>query len=87
MGVGMSEQKRVIDLVESRGEFLKLEDGFLYFDPRGSGALAAHHLRWIADELDRRNAGHQKKLDEYFSSRDPIEPACVTESVFNNSRR
>jgi hypothetical protein len=60
---------KTADIVSERGEFATLEDGYVYFWPHmaavrhadgsytgGGGAIAAHELRAIADELDRRNA-------------------------------
>lgn len=36
-------------------EFVTFEDGFVYYWPSCEGGYTAHHLREIADELDRRN--------------------------------
>lgn len=52
------ERQRVIELIDARQEFVQDVDGFIYFWPdskRAPGHMSAHHLRWIADELDRRN--------------------------------
>lgn len=61
--------KDVLTHVQERGEFVMLEDGYMYYGPKydahqhpdgswsgGGGVLAAHELRAIADELDKRNA-------------------------------
>ncbi len=40
-----------------RGDFVCGEDGYYVFWPKEvHGALAPHHLRWLADELDHMNA-------------------------------
>lgn len=50
------EQERVIVLAEGRKEFVQVESGDWAWWPSGEhGYLTAHQLRWIADELDRRN--------------------------------
>lgn len=51
------ELARVFTLMDQRREFVTDVDGYVYYWPDGSkhGHLAAHHLRAIADELDRRN--------------------------------
>ena len=60
------ERLRVLDVVEERGEFVTGGDGFVRFWPEASpfGHMEAHHLRWIADELDRRNSGWEKSVGE-----------------------
>lgn len=57
---------RIIKLADERGEFQALEDGFVYYWPSGGGAISAHQLRLLADELDRRNADWERQLSEYF---------------------
>lgn len=47
----------IVERSEDRGELVKLEDGFTYYDPQAmTGCLDAWSLRVIARELDRRNA-------------------------------
>lgn len=46
---------RLIAMADERGDFVTDVDGFIYWWPSGSGHHSSHHLRWIADELDRRN--------------------------------
>lgn len=62
-------RQRVIRTSDERGEFVTDVDGFIYWWPEGSssGHMASHHLRWIADEMDRRNEAWQKQMDEYFA--------------------
>lgn len=62
-------KERVIEICESRNEFVTDVDGFVYWWPDGYqfGHLASHHLRWLADELDRRNAPWQAVIDAEFS--------------------
>lgn len=44
-------------------------DGFQYYWPKDSqGHYAAHHLRAIADELDKRNAPWEAQIEEYFKN-------------------
>ena len=54
----MTSAERIIQIAEQRGEFAKLEDGYVYWWPSkdASGALSEDMLRALADELERRNA-------------------------------
>lgn len=47
----------IIEIAVKKEEFFLDVDGYFYWWPDGSpnGHLAAHHLRQLADELDRRN--------------------------------
>lgn len=57
----------IIKMIDKRGEFVYLEDGFLYYAPEGNkGCISAHELRTIADELDKRNKAWEEQIDEYF---------------------
>ena len=69
-------RQRIIRISDERKEFVTDVDGFVYWWPDGSpnGHLASHHLRWLADELDRRNEKWQKNIDDYFSANDKIHP-------------
>jgi Ca2+-binding EF-hand superfamily protein len=58
----------LIKKIDERGEFVYLEDGFLYYAPEGKGCISAHELRTIADELDKRNKAWEEQIDEYFRS-------------------
>ena len=46
-------------------------DGFYYYWPDGNGHYAPHHLREIADELDRMNEPWEKQIEEYFNNSKP----------------
>lgn len=66
------ERQRVIKVTDESGDFYRDVDGFFYFWPSevGKGHYSAHHLRWIADELDRRNAPWQAQIDKYFDEQE-----------------
>lgn len=57
--------KDIIELAEERGEFVKLEDGYVYWYPKG-GAISSYRLRAMADELDRRNADWDKTVEQMW---------------------
>lgn len=62
-----SDREKIIQFVQDHGEFVVVEDGSTVFWPRKiSGYLAAHVLRWIADELDKRNKPVLENIEEYF---------------------
>jgi hypothetical protein len=50
-----AELRLIADAAE-RNEFVVLECGVVHWCPQSPGAISSHQLRWIADELDRRNA-------------------------------
>lgn len=54
----------IIKMAEERGDFVKDVDGFVYYWPNSSkdGSYTAHHLRLLADELDRRNASWEARI-------------------------
>lgn len=64
--MGIDAQK-VIATAERRRDFVKLEDGYVYYWPCMSGAFSAWILRVIADELDRLNADWNKMVQEQNS--------------------
>lgn len=68
----------IIKKIDERGEFIYLEDGFLYYAPEGKGCISAHELRTIADELDKRNRAWEEQIDESFRSE--FEPRLWKES-------
>lgn len=51
----MADRDRIVSLIDARGEFFNLDDGYLYWEPTGNGAFSAADLRIIANELDKRN--------------------------------
>lgn len=60
---------RVVRLAHERGDLVQGDDGFwIYWPTRSMGAVSAHELRYIADELDRMNAPWQADIDRYFAS-------------------
>jgi hypothetical protein len=53
----------IIQKAAEEGEFITLEDGFFYYWPNRPGAFSAHHLRQLADALDKMNADWQKQIE------------------------
>jgi hypothetical protein len=46
------------------------DDGFfVYWPTEHRGAYSPHHLRMIADELDRRNKDWEEELNKYFENK------------------
>jgi len=63
-----SYEERLIRKMDEAKEIDYLEDGFLYYFPVGhSGAMTAHDLRVIADELDRRNKPWEDQIEKDYS--------------------
>lgn len=60
------EQQKVLRMAQERGEFVTDVDGFVYWwptaNPTAAGHLSSTQLRWLADELDSRNAAWQAKI-------------------------
>lgn len=65
-GVKEGQHERLIRIIEDKGGFDKLEDGFVYYFG-GPGALTSGTLRVIADELDRRNEPHREAIEKFFN--------------------
>lgn len=64
-----NHERRVIEVLDKRGDLVTLDDGFVCFWPLGNGgALCSHDLRIVADELDRRNADWEKQINDYFDA-------------------
>jgi hypothetical protein len=64
-----SDREKQIQFSQKHGEFVVVEDGFTVFWPRKTNRyLASRDLRWIADELDKRNAPTYTSLNEYFNA-------------------
>lgn len=61
----------IIEIANQRKEFVEDVDGFVYWWPEGSpnGHLAAHHLRELAEELDRRNREWNKQIEDRFNEK------------------
>lgn len=57
-------RQRVVELANPH--LRPLDDGLYYYWADKGGCWAAHHLRWIAAELDRRNEPMQKEIAKYF---------------------
>lgn len=80
MTANEEERKRCIKLTDEHGEFVTDVDGFVYFWPRPNGGhFAAHHLRWLADELDARNKAWEEDIAAYFEKKRSGEPCCENE--------
>lgn len=65
-GLKEGQHERLIRIIEDKGGFDKLEDGFVYY-LGGPGALTSGTLRIIADELDRRNEPHRELIEKFFN--------------------
>lgn len=64
------DREKLIEMCDRRDEFMPSDDGFIYWWPSGfSGYIAPHQLRWIADELDKRNEPWAANIEEYFRGR------------------
>lgn len=59
----------MIQTETDNGSFTKDVDGYYYWIPLmdNKGTMSAHHLRWIADELDRLNADWDKQVTKDLS--------------------
>lgn len=72
MTTNEEDRQRCLAISEERGDFVTGEDGYVVYWPdlrsRSLGALAAHHLRWLADELDRRNAEWDAVVQAEFAA-------------------
>lgn len=60
-------KKLIIETHERDGDFVMLEDGFVYF--WAGGAINSSALRILADELDRRNEAWNQQILAYFASK------------------
>ena len=65
--------RRVIESCDKHDEIGPLEDGYQYFWIKDRGAMSAHALRIIANELDRRNNPHDDDIAAYFAAKLPPE--------------
>ena len=61
------QEEKFISLVNRKGDFVADVDGYVYFYSN-NGILSSHHLRWIADELDKRNKEWDNAINEYFKN-------------------
>ena len=61
------DRKRLIARAYARGEILIDDSGYHRYWPKGFGYVSAHHLRWIADELDRINAPWDAEVQQAMS--------------------
>ena len=63
---------RVIATGDERGEFFTDVDGFVYWWPESStkGHLSSYHLRWLADELDKRNQRYLQEMEKFHATTD-----------------
>jgi hypothetical protein len=53
--------QRLIELADQKGDFHTLEDGYVYWK-----GVPAYQLRWLAAELDKRNAEWDATVNAYF---------------------
>ncbi len=62
------ERQRCMKISHERGDFVCGDDGDYVVWPDGKdGAMSPHHLRWIADELDRLNKEWDDIVQKEFS--------------------
>jgi hypothetical protein len=54
---------------DNLGDFIQLEDGLVYFLPPRNLVFAAHNLRILADDLDRRNEKLNTQIEDYFNKK------------------
>jgi hypothetical protein len=63
-----SYKNKLIKHIDDAGDFVVSDDGYIYFFPeKSNGYLSAHQLRFIADELDKRNKPWDDSITEYFN--------------------
>lgn len=48
-------RERVIKMIDAENGFVKEVDGYIFYAAKGGGIFSSTILRWIADELDKRN--------------------------------
>jgi hypothetical protein len=78
-------RQKLIDLVDERKEFVLDVDGFLYYWPSPNlGHLSSCQLRWIADELDKRNKPWQDQIEKDFAALPEFNSAELTETNNDN---
>jgi hypothetical protein len=64
------ERERCMSMSREWGDFVCGEDGYYVYwpsDARSRGSLGPHHLRWLADELDKMNADWDRQVQEWFA--------------------
>ena len=59
--------KDIVKHAEKHGEFVTLEDGYIYYWPSMQGALTSDDLRELANEIDERNDAWDKQVKDYFN--------------------
>lgn len=67
------QRQRLIALCDERREIAPLEDGYQYYFAANNGALSATNLRWIADELDARNAAWDEIVRNDMSEQETMD--------------
>ena len=61
-------KNRFINSLDEAGDFVFNDDGYIYYCPeKSNGYLSAHQLRFIADELDKRNKPWDDSIAKYFA--------------------
>ena len=67
----INNQKYSIEVQDNPiGEFIQDVDGYFYFWlNKNDGCWSAHHLREIADELDKINKPWNDEIDSYFAKK------------------
>jgi hypothetical protein len=64
-----SYKNKLIKIIDDAGDFVFNDDGYIYYFPKElNGYLSSHQLRFIADELDKRNKPWDDSIAEYFAN-------------------
>lgn len=64
------DREKLIEMCDQWEMFSPGDDGFIYWWPSDlSGYITPQQLRWIADELDKRNEPWKQDIEAYFNGR------------------
>ena len=83
----MNEAHSAKVVAASEKHFLEDADGYLKFFPDGHGMYEAHHLRIIADELDKRNAEWDEKVSKAIMIGPHEDMLDALDGLFDNTSK